>query len=258
MSRLTRAAFAVLGVAALGAATAATATAAPSKSHALPGSVPAWANAAHRAGSTSASTSVTFRVYLDYSDPAGAAAYATAVATKGSPDYGHFLSPAQFRARFAPSASSVTAVKSWLRSQGFHVGTVPSNRKYVEATGSLGQAAAAFDTSFATFHVEGRTVRSNTTPLTVPSSLTGVEGVVGLDESQTLAHSDKTTPPPPVFVNGKPCSDFWGQKTVTNTATADGTALPDTPSAFAPCGYAGAQLQGAYGLKSAIDGGNDG
>jgi hypothetical protein len=44
-------------------------------------------------------------------------------------------------------------------------------------------------------------------------------------------------------VNARPCSAYWGEKTVQNTATPDGTVLPSSSAAFAPCGYAGAQLQ---------------
>lgn len=255
MSRAGRTALAVAGVVALGATGTAAASASPSST--LPGSVPSWATAAHRVDATDPSSSVTFRVYLPYRDPAGAAAYATAVSTKGSPDYGRFLTPAQFRSRFAPTAQSASAVTSWLEAQGFSVGALPANRKYVEATGTAAQAAKAFDTSFAQFSVEGQTVRGNTSALHVPASL-GAEAVVGLDESQALVHADKVVPPPAGFRNAQPCSRSWAEKTVQNTPTPDGTTLPGTPSAFAPCGYAGTQLQGAYGMKQTIASGTDG
>jgi subtilase family serine protease len=259
MSRLSRTACAALGAAALvTAATAGSALAAPSGPHALSGSVPSWAVAKNRAASADATQQVTFRVYLSYRGGDAAAAYATAVSTPGSASYKKFLTPAQFRARFSPSQADVDSVSSWLKGQGFAVGATPANRKYVEATGTLARAAAAFDTSFAEYRTEGRTVRGNATALKVPASLTAVEGVVGLDESQTLAHQDKVTPGPALFRNAQPMSDYWGQKTVQNTPTPDGTALPATPSAFAPKGYAGAQLQGLYGMTGAISSGNDG
>ena len=46
-------------------------------SHQLPGSVPAWANAAHKAGATKASDQVDFRVYLSWRGGNAAADYAT-------------------------------------------------------------------------------------------------------------------------------------------------------------------------------------
>jgi subtilase family serine protease len=259
LSRLSRTACAALGAVALvTAASAGTALAAGSGHHALAGSVPSWASAKNRVGPTNNSQQVTFRVYLNYRGGDAAAAYATAASTPGSASYGKFLSPAQFRSRFAPASSDVQAVSSWLKSQGFSLGATPANGKYVEATGTLAQAGAAFSTSFAQYRAEGKTVRSNSTPLQVPAALTQVEDVVGLDEGQTLVRADKAAPAPGVFRNAQPCSAYWGEKTVQNTPTPDGTTLPASPSAYAPCGYSGSQLQGLYGMAGAISGGTDG
>ena len=261
-----------MAVAALVTTTWATATAAGTGGGrtALAGSKPAWATAAHRVGPATGSHKVDFRVYLQNHDASGAAAYARAVSTKGDPRYGKFLTSAQFRARFSPTATDVAEVESWLHGQGFAIGTVPANNKYVEAIGTVSKAANAFDTTFATYRFRGQTMRSNTTALKVPSSLPQVQGVIGLDESANLVHTDATAPAG--FRNAPPCSQYWGQKTISNTPTPDGTTLTPGPwsdnaagtvtsnsvSAFAPCGYAGAQLQGAYGLRSAITSGNDG
>jgi subtilase family serine protease len=239
-------------------------------STALPGSLPTWATAAHRVGPASGSQRVGFRVYLRNHDAAGAMAYARAVSTKGSALYGKFLTPAQFRARFSPTDADVARVESWLRSQGFTVGVVPDNNKYVEAVGTVAAASTAFHTSFATFRYKGQTMRSNTSALSVPSALSSIQGVIGLDESANLVHTDAS--PPAGFRNAPPCSQYWGQKTISNTPTPDGTVLTPGPwsdnaagtvtahsvTAFAPCGYAGTQLQGAYGLTGAIRSGNDG
>ena len=251
MSRTRKTLATIAGAAALVAVSATSAQALPS-SRTLDGSVPSWANALHSAGAANGHDQVTFRVYLDFSDPQGAAAYATAVSTKGSALYGKFLTPEAFVAKFAPSQASVDAVSSWLKGQGFRVGQVPANRKYVEATGTLDQASAAFGTAFGEFSVDGQTVRGNTKPLVVPASLSMVQGVVGLDESQALVKANKVVAPSAGFRNAQPCSAFWGEKTVQNTPTPDGTTLPASPEAFAPCGYAGAQLQGAYGMTQAI------
>lgn len=260
MSRLSRTTCAAVGAAALVTATAAftagTASAAPG--HQLPGSVPSWANSQNKVGAAATGQQVTFRVYLSYRGGDAAAAYATAVSTPGSSSFGKFLSPSAFRARFSPAQSDVDAVSSWLTSQGFSVGAIPANRKYVEATGTLKQASDAFGTSFAEYSTQGHTVRSNTSPLVVPASLGQVQGVVGLDESQTLVRPTKAAPAPAVFRNAGPTSAYWGEKTVQNTPTPDGTALPSTPSAFAPTGYSGEQLQGLYGMTGAIGSGNDG
>jgi subtilase family serine protease len=213
---------------------------------------------------------VGFRVYLRNRDAASAAAYARAVSTRGNPHYGDFLTPSQYRSRFSPTDAAVTRVEGWLRSQGFRIGVVPKNNKYVEATGRLSQAAKAFHTSFATYRYGGQTMRSNTSALKVPASLSQVQAVLGLDESANLLQTHASAPAG--FRNAPPCSRYWGEKTITNTPTPDGTVLTPGPwsdnaagtvtansvTAYAPCGYAGTQLQGAYGLSGAIAAGNNG
>ncbi|MEP6632483.1 MAG: protease pro-enzyme activation domain-containing protein, partial [Lapillicoccus sp.] len=268
----TRSAAAALGAVALAcamtAATTGSAEAAPGNGkNALPDSVPLWAQAAHKVGASNKNTVIDFRVYLDNKGGDAAAAYATAVSTPGNALHGKFLTPAQYAEKFSPSQSDVASLSTWLASQGLQVGYVPDNRKYVEASGTVAQAAAAFGTSFSDYTVQGQKLRGNDTPLLVPSTLSHVEGVIGLDETMMLARPHATYQPPAGFRVGTPCSAFWSEKIVpgavypdggTVTPAPDGTALPTNPSAYAPCGYAGAQLQGAYGVKSAIDAGNDG
>lgn len=247
---------AITGVTALASIGAVSAQAAPAsgRTH-LAGSQAPWATASHRVGSAQGTDKVTFRIYLP--NKADAAGYARAVSTPGNALYGKFLTPAQYRKRFSPTAGQVSAVKSWLRSQGAQVGSVPANNKYVEATTTVSNAAKMFQTGFAEYSFQGHRLRANTSPLSVPASVGAVQAVVGLDDSATLARAD-VVPPPPVFKNAQPCSAYWGDKTVQNTATPDGTKLPASPSTFAPCGYAGAQLQGAYGMSGAIASGTDG
>ncbi|QNN51861.1 S53 family peptidase [Nocardioides mesophilus] len=257
MIRFSRSSCAALAAAALITSTAGVSSASPQASATrLDGSRPAWAVPAHRVAPSRDGAAVDFKVQLEWRNPAAAARYAAAAASQGTATSGAFLTPAQFRERFAPSRSDVASVTSWLRSQGFQVRSVPANRKYVEATGTVRQAARAFRTSFSTYRVQGMRLRANDTALRVPASLRHVQAVTGLDQSEALVHSDSVLPA--VFRNARPCSKYWGEKTVANTPTPDGTALPARPSAFAPCGYAGKQLQGAYGLAGTIASGVDG
>jgi subtilase family serine protease len=226
----------------------------------LAGSVPSWATAAHRVGATNGATKVGFRVYLPWRGGGEAAALAQSVSTPGRAASGHFLSPAEFRSRFSPTAKDTGAVTNWLRGQGFAIGTTPANRHYVEAVGTVAQAAAAFDTSFANYSYSGATLRAPQRELSVPAGLPAISAVVGLDESAVLIRPEAKpgATPPGAFVNGRPCSAYWGEKTVASDPALDGTALPASPPDWAPCGYAGAQLQGAYGLSGAIGRGNNG
>jgi subtilase family serine protease len=216
---------------------------------ALPGNKPSWASPKNLVGPANPNQDVGFRVYLGWRDEAAVQAFAEAVSNPRSSSYGHYLSPAQFRSQFAPTTSSVGAVKSWLASQGFKIVYTPANHHYVSAEGTLSQAAAAFGTSFNMYKANGLTVRSPSTDISIPSSLAGiVSGVIGLDDSAQFVHTDHTTgdaPPPAAFVTGTPCSTYWGEKQATGFTNPYGAGtLP-----YAPCGYTPAQVKGAYGIS---------
>jgi subtilase family serine protease len=233
--------------------------AAPPSRTTLSGSVPSWAQAANRKSAVNAADAVVFRLYLPWRGGDAASAFAISVSTPGSVNAGQFLSPTQFRSQFSPTSQDMTAVTSWLKQQGFSIGYTPSNRHFVEAAGTVGQAAAAFSTTFSVYSYAGAELRSPESVLSVPASLPALAAIVGLDESDALVRrSAVAAPPPDAFVNARPCSTFWGEKPVATTPTTDGVILPASPSAFGPCGYAGAQLQGVYGLAGAIAGGTDG
>ena len=238
--------------------TAGAASAAPSQQATLSGSVPSWATSAAFKGAAAGSDHVGFRIYLGWRGGDAAARYALAVSTPGNPDYRHFLTPAQFRAQYAPSTADVQNVQNWLRSQGFTVDYTPQNGHYVAAEGTVAQASAAFGTSFGLYSVQGQTLRAPEQALTIPTSLAGVvQGVVGLDQSSALVHTDRMTTsqagpdaaPAAGFRNAPPCSAYWAEKI--------DTAQPgDYP--YAPCGYVPSQLEGAYGVSGAIASGNNG
>jgi len=259
-----RTAFRLIALAATAVTTAAllTGTAAAGGRAALPGSVPAWAKSSARTGGANAADNVAFRVYLGWTGNAAAAA--NRVSTPGSAEYGRFLTTAQFRQQFAPSQNDVTAVQQWLHKAGFDVGYSPGNRRYVQAEGTVAQAAAAFGTSFGEFRVAGKTLRAPEKELSLPAGLpSAVSAVVGLDESFALLQpsAGPAATPSPAFVNAPPCSAYYGEKTTATTLTPDGIKVPDAyghPNPWAPCGYTPAQLQSAYGVQQAIAAGNNG
>jgi len=124
----------------------------------------------------------------------------------------------------------------------------------------VAQASAAFGTSFALYSVDGMTLRSQTSPLTVPSSLAAsVASVVGLDDTGWLVHTNHIVdaPPPAAFVVGTPCSAYFGQLTtndlgvtLTSPAPGGGGASYNLPLPLAPCGYTAEQVRGAYGVPA--------
>jgi subtilase family serine protease len=217
----------------------------------LSGSVPGWAKSSNAKGAPKSGDAVGFRVYLGLRNASQAESLAAAVSNPKSSSYGDYLTPAQFRQRFAPAEADVNAVKSWLRDQGMDVEYTPTNNRYVAAEGTVAQVESAFATTLKDYTVRGKTLRAPATALSVPASLDGtVQGVLGIDQSDALVHTDHADAPPSVgFRNAPPCSAYWAEKR--------DTAQPGNYP-YAPCGYTPPQLEGAYGLTGAINGGNDG
>ncbi|MBD3784515.1 MAG: S8/S53 family peptidase, partial [Micrococcales bacterium] len=193
---------------------------------------------------------------------AGLTALATAVSTPHSSSYGHYLSDAQYRSRFAPTAASVAAVRSWAKGAGLRVDAVGADNHFVSVSGSASAVSQAFTAGLQTFSVDGHTGTAPTTAVTVPDSLAGqVLAVTGLD---TVTHwtapnlqKDKGTPsadagtspsdlgPPPGFVNATPCSSYYGQKVDKTDPAFEGKHLP-----YAVCGYVPSQLRSTYGVST--------
>ncbi|MEN3307509.1 MAG: hypothetical protein V7603_3711, partial [Micromonosporaceae bacterium] len=278
---------AVLSIAALTAVGVATFGAPASAANRTPvaGSHANWASAPNRVSAAKTSQKINFRVYLQMRDQAGAEAAARAVSSPGSASFRQFLSTSQVRQRYAPTAASVAAVRSWLRSSGFAISSVAANNIYVEATGTIAQAQQAFGVDLNLYRIKGQVLRAADRELTVPSSLGRVvSGVIGVDNALNLVHPNirggqddaKSTraasgqalanpqaatkpadvPPPDGFRNAPPTSAYWGQKRDT-ADPAYGGGFPN-PLPYAPTGWKPGQLRSAYGLSDLTSLGVDG
>lgn len=126
------------------------------------------------------------------------------VTTPGTPQYGQFLTPEQFKATFGPTQAQVDAVVDHLRQSGFtHIEVAPNNL-LVSADGNAGAASTGFHTSIKRFEANGREFFANDTPALVPSALgDAVESVLGLQNvsvKHTLHHvyaPERVTSPGP-------------------------------------------------------------
>jgi subtilase family serine protease len=215
-------------------------------------SAPAWATGGHALRAAPASQGVAVRVYLaPHGGTAALNAAIRAVSTPGSPSYRRFLTPAQYRARFAPTAQTVASVESWLRGAGMRVtGVAPGNR-YVKAAGTAASAERAFRVNLALFQRGAHVVRAPTSDARVPKGLgPAVLGVTGLDTAPHIMRPGNLGPPDG-FVNGRPCSLFYGQ--VLGNRQADFTTpLPKFHGSFRPyahCGYTPLEFRSAYGTS---------
>ena len=138
----------------------------------------------HPAGTVAKSAPVNFEVVLRLHGAAAAQALVTAVSTPGSASYRHYLTAAQWEARFSPAAAEVNSARSWLASEGFKVGATSRDRITISASGTAAQVEKAFGTTLGNFKVNGHVVRLATHQMSVPAAVAGsVVGALGINQS---------------------------------------------------------------------------
>jgi len=91
-----------------------------------------------------------------------------------SPDYHHWLMPAQIGQRFGASSHDIAAVTSWLKLQGLVVDSVSNSRQRITFSGPASAVATAFATEMHYFTVKGEKRISVNADPRIPSALAGV------------------------------------------------------------------------------------
>jgi subtilase family serine protease len=227
---------------------------------AVPNTKPAWTAHAAHLGAASSKSSVKARVYLaPQGGLAALKARALAVSTPGDSAYHKFLSAAQYKAQYAPTASSVQSVEAWLKAAGLKVTGVGAGNRYVSVSGTVAAAEKAFGTQIERYRHKGQDVQAPASSVTVPAAVSAdVLTVSGLDTTPKKATTASTpkAPPPAGFRNARPCSLYYGQIQAKYQADYS-TPLPTfngSTLAYAPCGYTGPQFRAAYEGNSELDG----
>jgi subtilase family serine protease len=208
------------------------------------------------------SARVDFELVLRLRHPGEARALVRAISSPGSARFRHYLSTAQWEARFSPTAAAVRRARNWLRGEGFTVGATAKDRITISASGTAAQAEGAFGTGLKYYRVNGHTVRLTTGNASVPASIRGaVLGAMGLSQniatpdavaSQSAAHPSATSPfppPPPAFQPSPPCGSYYNQKITTVTPPFGGGYPAKVP--YEVCGYKPPQLRSAYNVGNA-------
>jgi subtilase family serine protease len=230
------------------------------------GTVPAWTQGRSANGAVAASQTVTVAVTLKLRNAAALQQRADAISTPGSPEYHHYMTAAQYHDQFAATPQAASTVSSYLRSHGLSIEPMADNQLMVQASGSAAQVESAFGTTLQQYQVGSETRRAPSQPPTLPASVAQyVDGVSGLStgndtmtpdhvgaEGQAAAPAQPQTagaalPPPALFRNAPPCSQFWAQQIATTVPKAYGAFQP-----YVPCGYTPAQYRGAYGTQSLV------
>ena len=95
-----------------------------------------------------------------------------------SPNYHKWLTPQQFADRFGLTESDLNKVTAWLKSGGFKILSVGGSRNSVTFSGTAAQAENAFKTEIHNYKVDGQVHFANSTPILIPSALSGIVSTV--------------------------------------------------------------------------------
>ena len=130
---------------------------------------------------------MTVRVGLSIQNKSTLLGVVKEVSDPSSKSYGDFLTPAEFKASYSPSAEQVNAVVDYLGRAGLTHIEVEPNNLLISATGTPGQIESAFHTSIHQFSLAGKLVFANITAAQVPTALSGlVVAVLGLNNASVM------------------------------------------------------------------------
>jgi|GEM_PF-1609579 len=105
-----------------------------------------------------------------------------------SPMFRHWLTPQQYGAYFGATPEQVQQTLDFLRSRGFTISVVTPNNRYIVARAPVRTVEATFATSIDMWSSSKGLYYANRFTPAVPSSLSWVQGITGLD-SYHLVHS---------------------------------------------------------------------
>ena len=161
-----------------------------------------------------------------------------------SPQYHHWLTPAEFGARFGAADADIQKISEWLTSKGFAVNAVAHGKNSVQFSGVVSQVEDAFRTELHYYRTNGKQFLANSTDIALPEQIARVaSGLVSLNNFGLR--------PPQHHNLGTAGRNAQGQKTVlTPELTAAGT-----PNIYylAPGDFAA-----IYNTKPLLSAGNDG
>jgi subtilase family serine protease len=110
-------------------------------------------------------------------------AYVGSLTDRGSPNYHHWLSAAEFGKRFGVADADIARITSWLKSKNLKVNSVYPNRMLIDFSGTAGQVSRAFQTPIHQLDVNGVSHIANMSDPRIPAALSpAVEGIVSLHD----------------------------------------------------------------------------
>jgi subtilase family serine protease len=150
----------------------------------LKGNTHPLANAKNDRGQVSPSLPMTDLILLLSRSPEQQAAFDKFVASQydpHSPDFHHWLEPAQVGEFFGPSPTDIQTLSNWLAGHGFSVDAVSKDRMTIRFSGTAGQVESTFHTEIHNLEVGAVPHIANMSDPQIPAALApAVVGVKGL------------------------------------------------------------------------------
>jgi pseudomonalisin len=141
-----------------------------------------------------------------------------------SPDFHHWLTPAEIGQRFGVSSHDIAAIKSWLESEGLHLDSVASSLTRIRFSGNAAAVSSAFGAEMRYYQVNDEKRIAISSDPQIPSALAAIiQSVTGLYnvkirplhrvsapqvvQNQTTAQTNASASPDGNFTcSGSPCN----------------------------------------------------
>src|ERR1035438_2340831 len=156
----------------------------------LANSTPRFVQSAQNLGPESPSKVINITVRLQQHNTAEREALLKQLYDPKSPLFQHWLTPAEYAARFGPTAAEAAVVKDFLASHGLAVTYVHPDNYYINAQASVADAQKAFNVQINRFMVKGQQTFANTSNLSIAGPAASfVSAVQGLHPIAMRPHS---------------------------------------------------------------------
>jgi subtilase family serine protease len=231
--------------------------------------------AAQILGAEDPSKQIAVTFWLNQHDKAGFDDLVRQMYDRNSPNYHHWLTPNEYKTRFAPTAEEMAIVQQHLATHNLHVVFTDKLNHAVTARGTVADVQRATGVQLNRVLINGEEHRMPSGELAIPGAAGKlVYAVQGLTDTKYKSHAkrpiDPDTGKPMAVVplsHVGPAAKFFNANCLRGTQTKDfktdghapyaiysgaryGGPITAGPPNLPPCGYDAPQVDKAYGLTS--------
>jgi Pro-kumamolisin, activation domain len=202
-----------------------------------------------RVAKLTASYPLRLTITLTPRDPSKLAEFDRFVSDPDSSLFRHFVATPQFVSNFAPNASTLDRIRSYIRRLGLPSATVSSNHLSLTVTAMATKVETAFQTPIVIFRLrDGASVYANTKAVQLPRAIApDVQSVLGLDDLTDVSQEAVTQ-------LGAGTGSAWTNQAdlVANRATTKGGVKGGCLTTYPAdtIGLTASQVAGAYGFSN--------